>query len=98
MEFVVLGGLTFLDKPHGHSHLCFMRRGSAILVAILCALSLSARSQTVVTLFKCDHDWSIHYGTNRYGLVQESWSGVPGAFRPSTITTIWLGSRSFSVN
>ncbi len=74
-----------------------MRRSHVLLVAILCALSLSARGQSVVIFRNCDHDWSIHYGTNQYGLVQETRAWENGIPSP-VITTIWLGSRSYSVN
>ena len=75
-----------------------MRRSHALLVAILCALSLPARGQALVFIVRCDHDWSIHYGTNRYGLDQESSIYYSDPPLSNTSTRIWFGSRQFSVN
>ncbi len=86
-------GFTFLDNTAGHSHLCFMRRSSAILIAILCALSSPARGQALV-VWTVDHDWTIHYRTQQYGLVQTSLYGDAS----KAPTTICFGSSRFTVN
>ena len=41
-------GLGLLDNPPRRSHLPLMRRSHALLVAILCALSLPARGQALI--------------------------------------------------
>ena len=73
-----------------------LRYSHAILVTIFCAFSLPARGQALVHS-SVDHDWTIHYRMQRYGLVQVTILASPPS--PSwTHTTIWLGSRHFSVN
>lgn len=69
-----------------------MRRSHAILVAMVCALSLSARGQAYVYAI-VDHDWAIHYRTEQYGLIQTHF--FPGDSTP--YTKICFGSRQFTV-
>jgi hypothetical protein len=69
-----------------------MRRSYALLVAFVCALSLSARAQYVVTFPITDHDWVVRYSSNQYGLLQQTY--LRGKIAYQTETTLYFGSHS----
>jgi hypothetical protein len=70
----------------------------AILIALFCGLSVSARAQSTMWQ-QCDHNWAISYGSNYYGLKQHTWVGVEMETPPNpTSTTIYFGSRTVTFN
>jgi hypothetical protein len=91
-----------LDNVPARSHLPFMRRCHAILVALLFAFASCAHAQSIVYFPpNLDHDWAIHCGTQTYGLVQYTDSRyhyAAGKVAPFTFTSVCFGSRSFILN